>query len=98
MNKLMQQNIYEDEDELAENEEVHSEDEQDGDDDGIDDYSDFQQKEIIKQLEIFKSLKFRLEEYARILPLLGFNNARYVNNQFAYLLASITIMTRMKLK
>ena len=98
MNKLMQQNIYEDEDELTENEEVHSEDEQDGDDDGIDDYSDFQQKEIIKQLEIFKSLKFRLEEYARILPLLGFNNARYVNNQFAYLLASITTMTRMKLK
>ena len=39
-------------------------------------YSDFQMEETVKQLKIFQGLKSRLDEYAAVLPLLGFNNAR----------------------
>ena len=63
------------EDESFENEEFTEEDNEEQKD-VADDYSAFQQKEVIKQLEIFKGLKNRLEEYARVLPLLGLNNAR----------------------
>ena len=71
----MQENswgISDHEDESSENEDIQVEDFQE---DRADDYTDFQLKEIEKQLKIFKNLKSRLEEYARVLPLLGFNNA-----------------------
>ena len=72
----MQENswgIPDHEDESSENEDIQVEDFQE---DEADDYTDFQLKETEKQLKIFKNLKSRLEEYARVLPLLGFNNAR----------------------
>ena len=78
MENLVQENTWglsAEEDESSDNEEFTEEDNEEQED-GADDYSDFQQKEVIKQLEIFKGLKNRLEEYARVLPLLGFNNAR----------------------
>ena len=77
MENLVQENTWGlsvEEDESSENEEFTEEDNEEQED-VADDYSAFQQKEVIKQLEIFKGLKNRLEEYARVLPLLGLNNA-----------------------
>ena len=39
-------------------------------------YSDFQKAETVKHVKIFWGLKSRFDEYAAVLPLLGFNNAR----------------------